>query len=76
MCSLAFPLWLRSYPASRSHIREGAPHDASNATGAEATGDAIPAWRHAMTEERLLFVAISVVLAGVVLFLAIKYLAL
>ncbi len=29
-----------------------------------------------MTEERLLFVAISVVLAGVVLFLAIKYLAL
>ncbi len=29
-----------------------------------------------MTEERLLFVAISVVLAGVVLFFAIKHLAL
>jgi len=36
----------------------------------------MPAWRHAMTEERLLFVAISVVLAGVVLFLAITHLAL
>ena len=48
------------------------PNDASNADRAEATDDAVSERRYGMTEERVLFVVISVMIAGVVLFLAIK----